>query len=156
MRPTRWSVLVVSALVAGGVAYVVTRAEYDSLPAPTGFLLLWIALLAIAEFYLALSTRARLAGRSGTRRVDPLVVARFVALAKASAIVGSLAVGGYSGFLIWVSRLDSAAAHHDTRTAAFGVALSVLLVAAALLLEYVCRVPKREDDDDERPSTRVG
>lgn len=156
MRPTRWSLLVVAALVAGGVAYVVTRAAYDSLPAPTNLLLLWIALLAIAEFYLALSTRARLAGRAGTRPVDPLVVARFVALAKASSIVGSLAVGGYAGFLLWVARLDSAAAHRDTRTAAFGVALSALLVAAALLLEYVCRVPKREDDDDEWPPSPAG
>jgi uncharacterized membrane protein YbhN (UPF0104 family) len=151
MRPTRWSVLVVAAVVAGGVSYAITRSAYDSLPSPSLFALLWIAVLAIAETYLAAVTRARLAGRPGTRALDPLVVARLVALAKASSIVGALAAGGYAGFLAWVVRLQSAAATRDTRTAIIGVGLAAVLVAAALFLEHVCRVPKRDDDDWPRP-----
>jgi hypothetical protein len=152
MKPTRWPLLVLVALVAGGVAYLLTRSSYDSLPTPSVVALLWLALLAIAEFYVGVMTRARLRGRSGTRPINPLVVARFVALAKASSIVGSLAAGGYAGFLIWVARLDSPAANRDTKTAGIGIGFGVLLVAAALFLEYVCRVPDSTDDDDRSAS----
>jgi hypothetical protein len=147
MRPTRWSTLVVVLIVSGGVSYLVTRTWFDNLPTPSVYLPLWFALLAIAEFYVAVMTRARLAGRSGTRPVHPLVVARYVALAKASAVVGALATGVYAGFLAWVIRLDSPTANHDTTTAALGVGFSLLLTVAALVLEYACRVPKRDDDD---------
>jgi uncharacterized membrane protein YbhN (UPF0104 family) len=150
MRPTRWYLLALIAFVAGAVGYLVTRSSYDELPTPSIVALLWLALLAIAECYMAVMTRARLAGRSGTRPINPLVVARFVALAKASSFVGSLAAGGYAGFLLWVARLDSPAANRDTTTSALGVALALLLVAAALFLERVCRV-HRGDDEDEWP-----
>jgi uncharacterized membrane protein YbhN (UPF0104 family) len=147
VRPTRYSVLVLLAAVAGAAAYAVTRSSYDSLPRPGVTALSWVAILTIAEFYIALMTRARLAGRAGTKRINPLVVARFVALAKASSIVGSLATGVYAGFLIWVARLGSPAANTDTKISAVGTGLSMLLVAAAMFLEHVCRVPKRDDDD---------
>jgi uncharacterized membrane protein YbhN (UPF0104 family) len=146
MRPTRWWVLVLLAVVAGAVAYAVTRSSYDDLPRPTVLALLWLAILAIAECYVAVLTRARLAGRAGTKPIQPLVVARFVALAKASSVVGALAAGGYAGFLIWVARLQSPAAHADTRTSIVGVVFAVALTAAALFLEFVCRVPKADDD----------
>ncbi|HTW19863.1 MAG TPA: DUF3180 domain-containing protein [Mycobacteriales bacterium] len=145
------SVLVVLAVVAGGIAYLVARSSFDSLPTPSVYALLWLALLAIAEGYLAVMTRARLAGRVGTRPINPLVVARFVALAKASSVVGALAAGAYAGYLIWVARIDSPSANNDTRTAAFGIGFALALVLAALFLERVCRVPKRDDDDDWPP-----
>jgi uncharacterized membrane protein YbhN (UPF0104 family) len=149
MRPTRWPVLAVVAAVTGVVAYAVTRSSYDSLPRPHAVPLFWLLLLAIAEFYIAVMTRARLAGRAGTRPVQPLVVARFVALAKASSLVGALFAGGYAGFLAWVARLDSPAANTDTKISALGVGLSLATIAAALFLENVCRVPKRPDDEDD-------
>lgn len=146
MRPTRWYVLVVIAAVAGGVAYLITRADYESLPSPKAYALLWIVVLAVAEAYTAALTRARLARRSGTRPIDPLVVARLVALAKASSVVGSVAAGAYAGFLGWVAQIDSPTANSDTVTAGVGIGVSLVLVAAALMLEWVGRVPK---DDDE-------
>ena len=147
MRPTRWYVLVVLLAVAGGVSYGVTRSSYDSLPAPGIYGLLWLALFAVAETYIAVLTRARLAGRSGTKPIQPLVVARYVALAKASSVVGVLAAGGYGGFLVWVVPLDSPASHHDSRVAAVGAGCGLVLVAAALLLEYVCRVPRSDEEE---------
>jgi hypothetical protein len=153
MRQTRWSTLLLLAVVTGGAAYLVTRSAYDRLPTPTVYALLWLALLAIAEFYLAMLTRARLAGRHGTRPINPLVVARFVALAKASSIVGAIATGAYAGFLLWVARINSDDATRDTRTSAFGVGFAVLLTLAGVFLERVCRVPKRDDDDDWPPET---
>jgi hypothetical protein len=149
MRPTSPSILVLAAVVAGAISYALTRSSYDSNPRPTAAALFGLAMLAIAECYVAVMTRARLARRSGTRPIDPLAVARFVALAKASSIVGALAAGGYAGFLVWVGRINSPAANTDTTISSIGVALSLSLTAAALFLEYVCRVPK-DDDDDRR------
>jgi uncharacterized membrane protein YbhN (UPF0104 family) len=151
MRPTRWSVLLIVAVGAAAVAYAVTRSSYDTLPQPGVAATAWAAVLAIAELYLALSTRARLAGRPGTRPIDPLLVARFVALAKASSIVGALAFGGYAGYLVWVAKLDSPTGQHDTAVAAVAVAMAVLLVAAALFLEHVCRIRTPKDN---RPVAR--
>jgi hypothetical protein len=147
MKPTRLPVLLLLAVAVGAITYSVTRSSYDSLPRPHAVALFWLALLLIAEFYIAVMTRARLAGRAGTKPINPLVVARFVALAKASAIVGALAAGGYGGFLGWVARLSSPSANTDTETAAIGVGLALVLVATALFLEHVCRVPQHDDDD---------
>jgi Protein of unknown function (DUF3180) len=147
MRPTRPGWLILLGIVTGGVAYLITRSSYGDLPTPKVYALLSLAVLAIAELYIAVFTRSRLTGQSGTRPIDPLVVARFAALAKASSIVGALASGAYAGFLIWVARLDSPAGQRDTRNSAIGVGLSLALVSAALFLESVCRV--HDDDDDE-------
>lgn len=146
MRPTRWPVLVLVAAVAGGLVYLVMRAYYAETASPSRYASVWLALLAIAEAYFALVTRARLARRPGTRPVNPLVVARFAALAKASSIVGALAAGGYAGFLGWVVPLDSPDAHRDTTTASIGIACGLVLLIAALFLERVCRVPKPPED----------
>jgi uncharacterized membrane protein YbhN (UPF0104 family) len=156
MRPTRPSILVLAAVAAGAISYWLTRSSYDSNPRPTAAALFGLAILAIAEAYVGVMTRARLAGRSGTRPIDPLVVARFVALAKASSIVGALATGGYTGFLLWVGRIDSPAATTDTTISSIGVALGLCLAGAALFLEYVCRVPKDDDDDHADPIDAAG
>jgi hypothetical protein len=148
MRPTRWYILVLVAVLAGAVAYVITRSDYSDLPSPKLYALLWLALLAVAEAYTAVLTRARLAGSEGTRPINPLVVARLVALAKASSVVGAAAAGGYAGFLGWVAQVASPAADHDSVTAGTGIGAGLALVGAALLLEWVCRVPKDDDEDD--------
>jgi len=147
VRPTRWYVLIVVGVVAGALAYVFTRSQYNDLPSLKAYSLLWLVVLAAGEAYTALLTRARLARRAGTRPIDPLVVARLVALAKASSIVGVAAAGGYAGFLGWVAQVSSSTANDDTVTASLGIGVSLALTGAALLLEWVCRVPKREDDD---------
>lgn len=147
MRPTRWYFLVIIGVVAGGVAYLITRSSYNDLPSPTLYAQISLVVLAIAEGYTAAMTRARLEGRPGTRPIEPIVVARLVALAKASSIVGALAAGAYAGFLGWVAQIDSPTAHNDVRTAVVGVAAGVALVIAALALEWVGRVPK--DDEAE-------
>lgn len=148
MKPTRLPVLIAVAAAAAAVAYVVTRSFYASVQSPPVYAPLWLLLLALAEGYTALLTRARLSGRSGTRPVNPLVVARLAALAKASSPIGALAFGGYTGFLVHVARTTSEQAHHDTRTAALGMGCSLLLTLAALLLERVCRVRRPPGDDD--------
>lgn len=147
MRPTRWYVLVATAAVAGAAAYLVTRAKYADLPSPTLYAQASLFVLALAEGYTASLTRARLEGRPGTRPIDPLVVARLVALAKASSLAGALAAGGYAGFLGWVAQVTSPTAQRDVATSAVGAAGGLALVAAALFLEWVGRVPEPPDQE---------
>jgi hypothetical protein len=147
MRPTRRRDLATAALLAVVISYLVTRHFYSDLPSPGVYSLAWLVVLTIAEVYVALVTRSRLAGRHGTRPINPLVAARIAALAKATSLVGALALGGYAGFFGWVIQLQSTAATRDARTTGIGVGLSMLLIAAAMFLEHVCRVPDNPDDD---------
>jgi hypothetical protein len=119
------------------------------LPSPTLYAQISLVVLAFAEAYTASMTKARLEGRPGTRPIEPIVVARLVALAKASSIVGALAAGGYAGFLGWVVQLSSTQAHTDIRTSAVGIAASALLTVGALCLEWVGRVPEDSEDGEK-------
>lgn len=148
VRPTRWPVLVLVAAVAGGVSYLLTRAFYVDVQSPPQYAPLWLLLLAIAEAYTAHTTAGRLAGRPRTRPINPLVVARLAALAKASSPVAALFAGGYAGFLGLVATQSGPHANTDTRTAIVGVVCSVALVAAGLWLERVCRVKAPPDEPD--------
>lgn len=139
MRPTRPWVLVLLALVAGAIAYVLTAQFYADVQSPPTFAPLTLLLIALAEAYLASTTRARMAGRPGTKPIEPIFVAKLAALAKASSPVGALALGAYTGFLIHVARTTGTAADKDTKTAALGMGCSLGLVIGALLLERVCR-----------------
>jgi len=147
MRPTRLWVLVVLAAVAGVVAWLLTSAFYAEVQSPSISAPLLLLLLAVAEAYTAALTRARLSGRSPTKPINPIVVARFAALAKASSPVGALALGAWTGFLVHVARTAGPTAQRDTRTAALGLGCSAGLVVAALVLERVCRVKRPPGDN---------
>ncbi|MFL6137670.1 MAG: DUF3180 domain-containing protein [Frankiaceae bacterium] len=149
MRPTPVRLLLAVAVAAGAVTYAVVRLWYGSLPLIPLYAPGTVAFLAVAELFTATSVRARLHGAPGTRPIDPLVVARLVALAKASAYAGSIALGGYVGYLAYaVQGLDNPNHAHDAGASAFGAAMSLVLVLAALLLERVCRVPGPPEDDE--------
>jgi hypothetical protein len=146
MRPTRSSLLVALVIVAGIAGYVLTRLFYTDVQSPPTFAPLWLLLLALAEGYTAQLTRGRLAGRPGTKPINPIVVARLAAMAKASSPVGALASGAYAGFLAKVAATAGDAAHRDTRTAVAGIVCGVALMVAALWLERVCRVKTPPDE----------
>jgi len=139
-------VLVALVVVAGGISYVLTRLFYADVQSPPVFAPLWLLLLALAEGYTAQLTRGRLAGRQGTKPINPIVVARLAALAKASSPVGALAAGAYAGFLGKVAVTAGEAPRHDTRTAIAGVVCGLALMVTALLLERVCRVKPPPDE----------
>ena len=148
MRPTNIWVLVGLAVIAGGVAYVLTAHFYSDVPSPPTFAPLSILLIALAEAYLASTSRARMTGRPGTKPIDPIFVAKLAAFAKASSPVGALAFGAYAGFLVDVARMSGDAASKDTRTAALGMGCSLGLVLGALMLERVCRAKPPDEDAD--------
>jgi len=169
VRPVRRRDLVVLAAGLAVASWLMVRAWYGSLPALEWWLPAPLAVLAVAEALGARTLKARLAAlreaRTRTaapagaarevpvRPVEPMLVARLAVLAQASAYVGAVFAGIWTGVLVHVGpevgRLQAAGG--DTVAALVGVVSSVGLVAAALLLENACRVPPGSAEDDPQP-----
>src|SRR5215467_9708828 len=138
MRPTRARTLVLIAVVCATGMWLLLRQVYTSLP-----------LLAIAEAICGRSVRARLHGR-GTP-IPPIAVARLAVLAKASSLAGAAIGGLAAGSLVYVAgSVDKSPAYRsDTFASAATLGAAALLIAAALYLEYGCRVPTGRDQGAE-------
>ena len=150
LGPTRVRDLAGYAAGVALVSWLACRQLYGDLPRLSWFLPLSLALLALAEAIAAGQLRARIRQRPGAARVQPLVAARSLALAKASAVVGAVMTGVWAGLLLYVlPRLDFlASAGADARAGTVGVAAALSLVGAALWLEYCCRTPTPPDSDN--------
>lgn len=152
--PTRPGVLVLVAVVAGLAGWVLFDRFYGDVPPLPLLPGITLGLLAALEAIAAWTTKRRIERRPGTLPVNPLAVARYVLVAKASSTAAALFSGAYLGILLWVlqHRGQLVAAGNDVLPAGVGLAGSVLLLIAALWLEYACRVPEQPDEDrDERP-----
>ncbi|MEU2041085.1 DUF3180 domain-containing protein [Nocardia niwae] len=152
MKPTRILDLVANVLIAAIVAWIATRMAYDSFPPISIFAGASLYPVAAIEAVLAFVIRARVNDHEigdGRHQLHPITAARAVALAKASAQVGSIAAGIWLGFLCWVfpQRGTLRAAAADSPGAIVGMLAGVALVAAALWLEYCCRAPEDPTDD---------
>ncbi|MFM9378746.1 DUF3180 domain-containing protein [Gordonia sp. VNK21] len=152
LGPTRVRDLLAVAVVAGLVFWILVRYNYGafpSLPWPAGVTLYVLALI---EVVIGVLVRRRVAEKKigvGAGRLHPITVARTVALAKASAILGALALGGWTGILVFLlSRRELDAAVADRPAAVVGLVGGLLLAAAALWLEHCCRAP-----DEPPPET---
>ncbi|WP_442933272.1 DUF3180 domain-containing protein [Micromonospora psammae] len=150
MGPTRISTLVVAALAAAALAWLLISAfYYDVAPELPWLPVVTLAGLAVLEAYAAVNTRARIDRKPGREPVNALLVARFVVLAKASALAGAIFTGFYAGLTGWLLLDGTTRAAAEDRPAALGGLLaSLALVAAALWLERSCRVPEKDDDED--------
>jgi hypothetical protein len=150
MKPSSPGELLATFAVLGLLGYLVTKVLYATLPplpTPAGVTLL---VLAAIEAGLAYVLKARIERKPGTRPVEPLMAARAVALAKASALAGAVMAGLWAGFLCFVlaRRTELAAAEADTPGAVLGLLCALALVAAALWLEHSCRTPPDADEQD--------
>jgi uncharacterized protein (DUF983 family) len=150
MRPTSISVLGVAALAAAAVAWLLLSVFYAEWPPLPWLPIIVIAALAVMETYLAQNTAARVQRRPGAPRVEPLAVARYAVLAKASSLAGALYAGFSTGVLAWLLLQPTRAARDDVPAAVGGVVASLALVGAALWLERACRVPEQPDRNDDR------
>jgi hypothetical protein len=152
MTPTRMRTLLAAAAVCAVLAWLVLRVVYASLPPLPWTGVPALGVLAIAETWSARSVRARLRGRRRGSPIPPIAVARMAALAKASSLASALIGGLAAGFLVYVAgSLDRASYRSDAYAAAGTFAAAAALVAAALYLEYGCRVPPSPDTQDEPP-----
>jgi hypothetical protein len=136
---------VLSAVVGWLLADVVDEIAGRSVPVP------WTApatllILAAALLFWALGMRRRI--KEG--QVDPFVAARTAALAMAASRTGAIAAGVYTGFLIWFSGQWAIEAARDRGSASAAAVLAgLLVVAAALWLERICRIGDQDDEDDD-------
>lgn len=149
MHPTRPSTLVVAALSTAAVSWLLINALYGSMPNLPWLPPLTMVGLAVVEAVAARQTRLRIERRAGAGPVEPLLVARYVVLGKASALAGALFGGAYAGLTSWLlmQRGFLERAGDDLPPAAAGTVGSFVLLAAGLLLEHACRVPSPPDDD---------
>lgn len=160
MKPTRLSTLLVLAVGAAAIAYVLCTSYYSDLPPLPTYGPVFLMLLAAAEGYTASTTAARLAGRPRTKPIHPITVARIAALAKATSPVAALAAGAYGGVIAYVAQIEGPHASADLRIAAFGAGAGLVLTIAALAMERVCRVKPPHDadsdgaEDDDRRQVR--
>ncbi|MFU8873851.1 DUF3180 domain-containing protein [Micromonospora sp. SL4-19] len=155
MGPTRISTLVVAGLAAAAVAWLlISSFYYPVAPSLPWLPVVTLAGLAVLEGYAAINTRGRIDGRPGREPVNALLVARFVVLAKASALAGAIFAGFYAGLTSWLFVERTNAAIGDRPAGVAGLLASLALVAAALWLERACRVPEQEDDEDREPGDR--
>ena len=141
MRPTKLRVLVLVGLLVGVAAYLLVRSAYRDLPPLPRYAPASLLVVALGEAVTASSVRARLAGRARTKPIDPIVVARMAALAKASSLVGAAAFGLYGGVFAYTlgQRDRVVAAGADTVVSGVGAISGLALIGAALALERACR-----------------
>ena len=137
LRRTHWTELVVPLVVIAITVYVLLRFSYDSLPRLQFLTPAPLAALAVAELVAARRVRAAVRHDPDAKPMAAIVIARCVALGKASSLVGSGVVGAALGLLARllpdVSDVDAAA--HDAEVGLLILGASALLVAAGLLLE---------------------
>lgn len=149
MRPTRPRDLLVATLVTALVANLIVRLTYGSLPGFPLFAGATLGVLGIAEAIGGTALRSRIRGDAGAKPVDPLVAARAVVVAKASALAGAVLAGAWAGLLVHVVPRSGTviAAAADMASGIVGLLCAIGLVAGALWLERCCRAP----DNDRNP-----
>jgi len=142
---------VLAAAATAALSFVFIRSHFGDIPDVTWLAGLTMAGLAVVEGLAAHNTRARIEKRPRVGRLNPLFVARLAVLAKASSLAGAIFAGAYGGVAAWAwsERDRLTVASTNLAPAVAGLVGALALVAAALLLERACRVPKPPDDSDE-------
>ena len=157
MRELRIRVLAGVFVVAGILSWAGARLwnSIGTLPSVPLAAPIVLALIAVVLLSTALSLRARLKAqrerRPEAKGVDPLMAARAVVFGQASALVAALVSGMYGGTGVFLlESLDIPARRDQAIYAGFSVLAGIGVIAAALFLERVCRLP--EDDDHNHPT----
>jgi hypothetical protein len=158
LRPTQPATLVVAALVTAALSWLGISRNFGDLPNLNWLPGLTLAGLAVTEGIMARTTKARIDQRPRAGRVNPLLVARYAVLAKASSLAGAIFAGAYGGVTAWAlaERDRLLAAQQNLAPAVAGLVGALGLVAAALLLERACRVPPPPPEDDTDAASNGG
>ncbi|MER5213275.1 DUF3180 domain-containing protein [Streptomyces sp. NPDC002838] len=152
MRELRIRVLAGVFIVAGILSWAGARLwnSVGTLPSVPLAAPIVLALIAVVLLATALSIRARLKAqrerRPEAKGVDPLMAARAVVFGQASALVAALVSGMYGGTGVFLlESLDIPARRDQAIYAGFSVLAGIAVIAAAIFLERVCKLP--EDDE---------
>lgn len=154
--------VLLAGLVATALGYLVLRiwtGHGGALPSATWGALLVLVFMAFGVFFAALPVRRFLRGQA-RKPLNPMRAMRTVVLAQASALTGALITGWYlAQILLLVPDLDIASRRGLAFRLAALAAGGVLMVAAGLLGQAMCRVDKdrshrhddRSGDDGQGP-----
>lgn len=161
MTPTRLPQLAGIAAVAAALGWggaTLIDSSGDTLPRVPPSAPMVLVLFTAIVLALAVTTRSRLRAarerRPGAVGMNPLTVARYVVMAKASSLTGSGVAGLYAGYAVFlVSGADPTARESRLALSCATAVAAVALVAVALLLENVCKLPS---DPDRKPGLIPG
>jgi hypothetical protein len=170
VKPTKPLVLVATIVAVAVVSYVVIRfwdhLGDDRVPAVPLSAPVTLAVLAVAVLGVALGLRSRFAAYRKARArverglprepnelpakpIDPLQAARALVLAKASGLVGAVFAGVYGGYgLFLLGRLDLGIYRSEALRCVFAFLAGAALVAAAIYLEHILKVPPEQPGSD--------
>ncbi|MFD5913655.1 DUF3180 domain-containing protein [Streptomyces massasporeus] len=158
MRELRIRVLAAVFVVAGILSWAGARLwnSVGTLPSVPLAAPIVLAVIAVVLLATALSIRARLKAqrerRPEAKGVDPLMAARAVVFGHASALVAALVAGMYGGTGVFLlESLDIPARRDQAIYAGLSVVAGIGVIAAAIFLERVCKLP----EDDENDGTGV-
>lgn len=161
MKQLRPAVLAGIFVVAGVLSWAGARLwnAYGSLPGVPLAAPIVLGVIAVVLLATALSLRARLRAqrerRPGAKGVEPLMAARAVVFGQASALVAALVAGMYGGvgvFLLTDALFDVPARRDQAWYAGFSVLAGAAVIAAALFLEHVLKLPEDDDESPEAPA----
>lgn len=145
-RPGTLAVLAAVGVAAGIALQAVLAALGLAKIRPEYTLAVTLVLVAVATIALAIPVRRATRGNPA-HRVDPFYATRVVVLAKASALAGALLGGLGLGILVELA-LRAGEPGPDAYLRAASVAGGgAVLLAAGLVAEFLCTVPKDPDDD---------
>lgn len=146
MRRTAAQDLLIAAVAGLAFGYVFVRLTWTSLPPFRWYMALPLATLAVAELWIARRVRAAVRHRPGAKPVTALAIARSVALAKASVVVGTAVAGAAFGLVVYVAPdVDTiAAARHDLWAGLILAVTSVAVAVGGLILERSAIDPSQQ------------
>ncbi|MGW2824387.1 DUF3180 domain-containing protein [Streptomyces sp. NPDC001443] len=160
MRELRIRVLAGVFVVAGVLSWAGARlwSALGTLPSVPLAAPIVLAVIAVILLATALSIRARLKAqrerRPDAKGVDPLMAARAVVFGQSSALVAALVAGMYGGTGVFLlESLDIPARRDQAIYAGFSVLAGFGVIAAALFLERVCRLPEDDEHDNGAATT---
>ena len=164
MKPTKILSLIVATIVAAAITFVIVKAliaNGGSVPVAPSNLLISIPSIAIIELLAAIPVfryRRELNkfATSGKRpkRIDPFYAVRILALAKATAISGSL----FAGFALSLVILQVTLPVIPDSVWLNAIALieSIVLIVVAIVIERACKLPEDGDATENKSGARPG
>ncbi|GGS93692.1 DUF3180 domain-containing protein [Streptomyces violaceus] len=154
MRELRIRVLAAVFIVAGVLSWAGARLwnSVGTLPSVPLAAPIVLALIAVVLLATALSLRARLKAQRerqpDAKGVDPMMAARAVVFGHSSALVAALVSGMYGGTGVFLlESLDIPARRDQAIYAGFSVVAGIGVIAAAIFLERVCKLPEDDEHD---------
>ncbi|GGU38020.1 DUF3180 domain-containing protein [Streptomyces coeruleorubidus] len=154
MKELRIRVLAGVFVVAGVLSWAGARLwnSIGTLPSVPLAAPIVLALIAVVLLATALSIRARLKAQRerqpDAKGVDPMMAARAVVFGQASALVAALVAGMYGGTGVFLlESLDNPARRDQAISAGFSVLAGIGVIAAAIFLERVCKLPEDDEHD---------